>query len=260
MWSNRSKKYIITIDVRETQTAKKSDKFIKINSGKDYELISIIRASIKGYTTTENVEEITGVSKQDIEELINRMKAAKHGILFYGMGLTQSFGKELNADGAISLVKDLNEWTKFSIIPMLGHYNVAGAVHVWGWQSGYPFSINFSLGFPRYNPGEFSATQILTRKECDAALIIATDPIAHLPNEAARHLASIPVITIDPKISLTCLISDVVIPCSTTGIEAEGTAYRMDGIPLRLKKIRNSEFLSDKEILERIIESIKHRS
>ncbi len=257
MWIDKNKKYIVTIDIRETLTAKKSDKFIKISYGKDFELISIIRAAIKGYKIPENVEEITGVNKEDIEDLINRMKNAKYGVIFYGMGLTQSFGKELNTDAAISLVKDLNEFTKFSIIPMLGHYNVSGATHVWGWQTGYPFSINFSLKYPRYNPGEFSATQILTRKECDAALIIASDPVAHLPNEAVKHLANIPVITIDPKFSLTALISDVIIPCATAGIEAEGTAYRMDGIPLRLKKVINSEFPPDREILEKIIEKIK---
>ncbi len=259
MWSDRSKRYIVTIDMRETSTAKKSDKFIKISHGKDYELISIIRAAIKGQGIPDNVEEITGVKKEDLENLTNRMKNAKYGVVFYGMGLTQSFGKELNTDNAISLVKDLNEWTKFSIIPMLGHYNVAGAVHVWGWQSGYPFSINFALQYPRYNPGEFSATQMLVRKECDAALIVATDPVAHFPNEAARHLAGIPVITIDPKFSLTALISEVVIPCATAGIEAEGTAYRMDGIPLRLKKVVNSEFPPDREILERIIERLKEK-
>lgn len=259
MWSDRSKRYIVTIDVRETLTAKKSDKFIKISYGRDYELISIIRSAIKGQKIPDNVEEITGVKKEDVEDLVNRMKNAKYGAVFYGMGLTQTFGKELNTDNLISLVKDLNEYTKFSIIPMLGHYNVSGAVQVWSWQTGYPFSINFSLQYPRYNPGEFSAAQILSRKECDAALFIATDPVAHLPNKVVRHLSDIPVITIDPKFSLTALISDVVIPSATAGIEAEGTAYRMDGIPIRLKKIIDSEFPPDREILQEIIERIKSK-
>lgn len=259
MWSDRSKRYIVTIDVRETLAAKKSDKFIKISYGRDYELISIIRSAIKGQKIPDNVEEITGVKKEDVEDLINRMKNAKYGAVFYGMGLTQTFGKELNTDNLISLVKDLNEYTKFSVIPMLGHYNVSGAVHVWSWQTGYPFSINFSLQYPRYNPGEFSATQILSRKECDAVLFIATDPVAHLPNKVVRHLSDIPVITIDPKFSLTALISDVVIPSATAGIEAEGTAYRMDGIPIRLKKVIDSEFPPDREILQEIIERIKNK-
>lgn len=259
MWSDRSKRYLVTIDIRETPTAKKSDKLIKISWGKDFELISIIRAAIKGHKIPDNVEEITGASKEDIEDLIMRMKNAKYGVLFYGLGLAHSLGKELNTDGAISLVKELNEFTKFSIVPMLGHYNISGAAHVWGWLSGYPFAINFTLGYPRYNPGEFSTTQMLTRKECDAALIIATDPIAHLPNKAIKHLANIPLITIDPKFSLTALISDIVIPAATAGIEAEGTAYRMDGIPLRLKKVVNSEFPPDREILEHIIEKIKRK-
>jgi len=45
-------------------------------------------------------------------------------------------------------------------------------------------------------------------------------------------LAKIPVIQIDPYENPTTLISEVVIPCAIAGVEAEGTAYRMDGMAL----------------------------
>jgi hypothetical protein len=38
-----------------------------------------------------------------------------------------SEGKLRNVDEAISLVTDLNDRTKFTIMPMRGHFNVAGA-------------------------------------------------------------------------------------------------------------------------------------
>ena len=40
-------------------------------------------------------------------------------------------------------------------------------------------------------------------------------------------------------------------------MEAEGTAYRMEGVPIRMRKVVDSELLSDKEILEKILEKVK---
>jgi len=43
------------------------------------------------------------------------------------------------------------------------------------------------------------------------------------------------------------------------GIEVEGTAYRMDRVPLPLKKVVQAPFgiLSDEEILTKILEGVK---
>jgi formylmethanofuran dehydrogenase subunit B len=50
-------------------------------------------------------------------------------------------------------------------------------------------------------------------------------------------------------------MADVVIPSAFAGIEVEGTAYRMDHVPLPLKKIVHPPVgcLSDEEILKRIL-------
>jgi formylmethanofuran dehydrogenase subunit B len=125
------------------------------------------------------------------------------------------------------------------------------------WITGYPFSVNFALGYPVSNPGEFSAVDVLARKECDAALIIASDPVANFPAESWKHLADIPTIVLDPKVSLTSKIAKVSIPVATAGIEAEGTAYRMDGVPLRLKKVMDTNRLSDAAVLAKMIEKVR---
>ena len=48
----------------------------------------------------------------------------------------------------------------------------------------------------------------------------------------------------------------MVIPCAIAGVEVEGTAYRMDGLALRLRKMVDSSFPSDEEILMGILESV----
>ena len=77
------------------------------------------------------------------------------------MGVTQTTGKHRNIDIAISFVADMNKYTKFSLIAMRGHYNVTGSGQVMCWQSGFPFAMDFSRGYPRYNPGETAANDIL---------------------------------------------------------------------------------------------------
>ncbi|MEM3553207.1 MAG: hypothetical protein QXE15_06235, partial [Candidatus Bathyarchaeia archaeon] len=57
----------------------------------------------------------------------------------------------------------------------------------------------------------------------------------------------------------TTLISKVVIPTAITGIEAEGTVYRMDGVPLECKKLVEPPLglKSDEEILTEILMTVK---
>ena len=187
------------------------------------------------------------------------MMKARFGVVFFGLGLTQSDGRHMNIDAAVGLVSELNRKTKFVLTPMRGHYNVAGANTVTTWQTGYPYAVDFSTGYPRYNPGEFTAIDVLSRGEADAALIIASDPGATFPKDAAKHLAQIPVITLDQKTTPTTMLSEIVIPVATAGIEAEGTAYRMDGVPLKLSKIIDPRdgVCSDREVLDMIIAGLK---
>ena len=100
---------------------------------------------------------------------------------------------------------------------------------------------------------------MLARGEPDAAIIVASDPASTFPADAARHLARIPTITLDQKVTPTTMLSEMVIPVATAGIEAGGTAYRMDGFSLRLSKVvePHAGAKSDREILEMIIERVK---
>ncbi len=96
---------------------------------------------------------------------------------------------------------------------------------------------------------------ILSREDTDAGLIIASDPVAHFPKEAAQNLIKNPLVVIDPEVTPTSLMADVVIPSAFVGIEIEGTAYRMDHVPLPLKKVVEPPETcpSDVEILQRIL-------
>jgi len=255
--NGRKERKVIVVDIRRTDTAKIADHFLMTKPNKDYELLSALTSAVKDNEIEH--EEVAGISLEKIEEIADLMVNCEFGILFFGLGLTMSVGKSKNIDMALSLVRELNKRTKFLIMPMRGHFNVTGANHVTAWQTGYPYAVDLSKGYPVYNPGETSAVDILMRNESDAALVVASDPISNFPAQAARNLAKIPLITVDPHTTPTTLCSDVVFPSAHIGIEVEGSVYRMDGVVLEAKKIVNPPkgIRSDVEILSAILKKVK---
>lgn len=248
---------LVVVDIRRTRSAEVADYFIQVEPNKDYELLQAFRAVIQNQEI--EASHIAGVPVEYLEEIADVMINCNFGILFFGLGLTMSSGKLRNIDAALSLIRDLNMRTKFAIMPMRGHFNVTGANTVFTWQTGYPYAVDFSLGYPRYNPGETSAVDVLLRKESDAALVVASDPVANFPRKAVEHLVATPLVVIDPHLNATAQMADVVFPSAFVGIEVEGTAYRMDHVPLPLKKVVNPPrgILSDEEILNRILTEVR---
>ncbi|MFA6371718.1 MAG: formylmethanofuran dehydrogenase subunit B, partial [Methanothrix sp.] len=93
-------------------------------------------------------------------------------------------------------------------------------------------------------------------KTCDTALVIGSDPLSALPFGTARALARQPLIAIDPRRSLTTDAAKVVIPSAISGLEAGGTAVRMDGVTIKFEPIIGTLLLSDEQIITRIMEAI----
>jgi formylmethanofuran dehydrogenase subunit B len=248
---------LIVIDVRKTMSAEMADYFIQVEPNKDYELIQALRVLVRDEEL--DVDTVAGVPVEYLKEVADALVNCEFGVIFFGMGLTQTAGKFRNIENAISLVRDLNSRTKFLIMPMRGHFNVTGANVVSAWQSGYPYAVDFSTGYPRYNPGETTCMDVLLRGENDASLVIASDPGANFPKRAVENMVKHPLIVIDPHMNATAMLGDVVIPAAFVGIEVEGTAYRMDSVPLPLKKVVEPPkgIISDEEILEKILHEVK---
>jgi formylmethanofuran dehydrogenase subunit B len=255
----RKERKVVVVDTRRTPTANLADLFIQVEPGRDYELLTALRMAIKELDI--EVPTIAGVSREEVLKLAEMMRTARYGVIFFGVGLTMTGAKYRNLVAVLRLVQELNEWTKFAVIPMRGHYNVAGANQVSLWTTCYPYAVNYARGFPRMITGVTSSTDLLANGDVDAALIIASDPVAHLPKKAVEHLSKIPVIVIDAKWSLTTAFADVIIPGAYVGIECEGTAYRMDELPIRLKKVVDPPpgVLPDSEVLRRLVEKVRVR-
>jgi formylmethanofuran dehydrogenase subunit B len=247
---------VVVVDVRETESSAIADEFVRVDPGGDYAVLSALRAIVRGKRDLIP-DRVSGVSREQLFRVADICLSARFGAIFFGLGLTMSPGKYKNIRNAIELTEELSRHTKFIISPMRGHWNVYGSNEVFTWITGYPYAVDFARGIAFYNPGETTSVDILRRGECDACLVVASDPGAHFPRECIRHLAEIPTIQIDPHVNATTHLSRLQIPVAVTGIDAEGTAYRMDGVPIRTRMLFSSEYPSDVEVLEKIYSRVK---
>ncbi len=247
---------MVLVDIRETLSAKAADIFLQIRPGKDFEVLTALRALVKGRYVNPSAIAETGLTMEQLRDLVERMKKARFGIFFFGMGLSMTRGKHMNSAAILTLATELNAYTKFVAMPMRGHGNVTGADVVMRWTTGYPFGVNLCRGFPRFNPGEFSTVDLLVRGDVDAVLVAGADPGATMPQPAIDHLARVPTIVLDPKVTHTSKIARVHFTTAATGISAPGTVYRMDEIPLPLRPILDSPYPSDEQVLNLIYEAL----
>jgi len=248
----RKGRTMVLVDIRETPSAKAADIFLQIRPGKDFEVLTTLRALVKEQPVNRPLVEETGLSLDQLQDFANRMKRAKFGVIFFGMGLSMTRGKHMNSAGVLNLAAELNAFTKFVCMPMRGHGNVTGSDMVLRWSTGFPFGVNLSRGYPRFNPGEFSTVDLIVRGDNDAALVLGADPGATMPQPGIDHLARIPTIVLDPKVTHTSRLARVHITTAATGVSAPGTAYRMDEIPLPLRPALQSPYPTDEEVIRRI--------
>ncbi len=254
---NKQGRKIIVVDPIKTMTAEAADYFIQIEPNKDYDVIETLRCLVQDQEV--DVEKVGGIPIEYLREVADVMANCEFGAIFFGLGMTASAGRFRNVEIAVKLVQDLNRKTKFVITPMRGHFNIAGANIAFTWQTGYPFGLDFSQGYPQFNPGEYTTIDLLKNGDNDATLVIGADPGAHFPKPSMQKMTQHPMIVINPDWNCTSRLGDVVFPTQWCGIEREGTAYRMDQVPIMVKKVVEPPpgVPCDEEILTKILAQVR---
>jgi formylmethanofuran dehydrogenase subunit B len=117
--------------------------------------------------------------------------------------------------------------------------------------TGYPFDVDLSRGYPRYNPGEFSVTELLARGDVDAALVLGTAPGAEVTGQMAEALARIPTVLLSPA-ACGGSFARVRVTTAPFGLSTSGLVSRMDDLPLTLTPALPSPYPAEDEVLRRI--------
>lgn len=246
----RSDRTVVVIDVKPTESAEQADLFIPVGPQQDLEAIWTLRCLIGGVSIDPS--KTTDPAFPALRDLARRMKSCRCGVVFFGLGLSQTSQGHLNVEALLRLVAELNAHTRFHARRMRIPGDVTGADSVLCWQTGFPFAVNLSRGYPRYNPGEYSAQELLERKEVDACLLVGSEGVVEFSPAAIAHLRTIPTIVLDHPGIEAPVAPTVRFTTAIAGIHLPGTAYRMDEIPIPLRAILHSKLPSDKRVLENL--------
>jgi formylmethanofuran dehydrogenase subunit B len=190
------------------------------------------------------------------------LTGAENGVIFVGQALLQPH-KDFNLiKELLELLQLINEKQtkgRISLILLGGHFNMAGFDQIA--LSNYGTFSSLQFKDKELIKESTSFINKIENEDFDCALIIASDPISHLPYTLSSKLAKKPLILIDNKISATYHLAEVILPTAITGIECEGLAYRLDQVPIELKKIVNppSNIPSDEALLLELITKLKSK-
>jgi len=232
-----------------------------IEPNRDLELIKILKDEC---CTADSIPSGggAGLDESDIRRMLQHLQGAENAVIFVGQGILTTQGNENALKELLELIELVNIQQKkgrISLVMVGGHYNMAGFDHVALSETGK----NQNLQFTNNQIIKSNDTIIskIKNEDFDYTIIVGTDPISHLPHQLSSKLASKPIILIDNRKSGISQLADVVLPTAITGIECAGLAYRLDQVPIELKKLVNppNNVPSDEELLDQIIERLSKK-
>jgi formylmethanofuran dehydrogenase subunit B len=245
----RRDRRLAVVDVALTETARQSDLFLEVAPGRDFELIWQLRAALR---TLSRGGELPPELPPPTRELLLQMTNCRYGAVFFGLGIAQAHLGHAVVAGLLRLVAELNRFNRFVARRLRIPGDVAGADSTLCWQTGYPFAVDFSRGYPRYQPGEFTANSLLERGDVDACVLVGAESLPEFSGLAREQLQQLPTIVLDPPHAPVQLAEAITIHTATYGLEAAGTAYRMDEIPIPLRKLLPTDLPTDEQVLNDI--------
>src|SRR4029078_5042031 len=105
--NGRKDRTMVLVDIRETPSVKAADIFLQVRPSRDFEVITTLRALIKDQPVDQQLLQETGLKLEQLQDLADRMKRARFGVLFFGMGLSMSRGKHMKSASVVTLATSL---------------------------------------------------------------------------------------------------------------------------------------------------------
>lgn len=243
----RRDRFVVVADTERTASADAADFFLPVEPGHHFEALSALNLLVRG--GTPNGDDGLGAPPALLAELAGRMRAARCGVLFFGVGLARGPAGSCNVQALLRLVTELNVPARWFAMRMRVQGNVVGADTVLTWLTGYPFAVSLARGHPRYSPGEFSVRGLLERGDADACLLVGSETLGWMSPAAIDRLRQIPLVILDAPDVESAVRATVRFRTAVPGIHLPGTAYRMDGVPVPLRAVLPCRYPSDEAVL-----------
>ena len=228
---------------------------LQITPGKDVELVQALK---KECCQADSIpkEGVAGIDQEDLKRILLHIMGTENGVIILGQGILKSDKENQFIREVLEFIQTINskqEKGRMSLIMMGGHSNMTGFDHVALSSVGKIGGLQFKN--QELLDGNDTLITKIRNNDFNYSIIVGTDPISHLPFNLSSKLAKKPIILIDNQKNATSELADLILPTSITGIECEGTAFRLDQVPIHLEKIIDppSNLPSDESLLNQIL-------
>ena len=239
------------VDVLETEMKKFAGQFLTAQPGNNAPVADALKALVAGQEPEQY-----SVKKSRLKEMAEQIRSAALVAVFVGRGVGYDPAPEESVEAIFSLMAELNENSRCAFFPVYNEFNACGADMVLSRKTGHVRPADFSDPPVVGKDGESAFDRL---EEIDAILSVGSDLFWMLPEEKIDRIreGKIPLIVVSPYFNRTTGSCEVAIPAAVCGIEEEEIAYRMDGVPLTLKRIVPAAADGTKDILKRMRELIR---
>lgn len=224
--NGRAGRFVIAVNIGADKGPAGADLTITLEPSEEIAALSLMRAAVLDHPARNQSPNLASAIG-----LIGRLTDARYAVLVHDAEPTDLLRNPLRVEGLIALTQALNGPTRAALSSLRGGGNRPGAESVLTWQTGYPFSVDYSRGYPRYAPGDRGLDRLVSGA-FTAALVVGSP---NQDREAAAALGDIDTVVIGPGASQAPFTTRVAIDTGIAGIHEAGTAYRMDEVPLSLR-------------------------
>jgi formylmethanofuran dehydrogenase subunit B len=131
--------------------------------------LAALRARVKNRRVENRESARSELPLSALDALAATLKAARFGVAVW---TAESLGA-LEIEMINGLVRDLNETTRFSTLPLAAPDNGVGVLAACGWTTGFPMRTGFGSGVPVHDPWRFDAERLVASGETDCVLWIS---------------------------------------------------------------------------------------
>jgi len=223
--NGRADRFVISVHVGPEMGPSDADASLMLDPSDEIAALSLMRAAVAGNSPANLPTPL-----EQAVALVPRLSGARYVVLIHDAEPAAEPRNPLRAEGLITLAQALNGPTRAALLSLRAGGNRVGAESVLTWQSGFPYAVNYSRGYPRYVPEQRGLD--LLGKRFSAVLVVGS---AAFDDRTADALATVPTVIIGPRASQSVFSPAVAIDTGVAGIHEGGTGYRMDEVPLSLR-------------------------
>jgi formylmethanofuran dehydrogenase subunit B len=221
---DRAARTVIAVSIGADRSIPGADLNLELRPEEEVAVLSFIRASVLGQAAPSPTPRITQAL-----DIAGRLSGARYAVLVHDAETSAEQRDPLRTEALIALSQALNTPTRAALSSLRGGGNRVGAEAVLTSQTGYPFAVDFSRGYPRYVP---PLQPSRSRGGNRVLLVVGSPPESWSPPGSFKDLTTL---IIGPRASESKLKPHVAIDTGVAGIHEAGTAYRMDEVPLELR-------------------------